>query len=96
MRLHLSLVSLLFLCAGSGAIAQTSVAPTCADLHLVPEVRECTGVKSVSIGSTGLRIVSDRNAEDEFAAKDLEESLKERGIVVGRNRGNDSLGASYR
>ena len=83
MRLHSSLVSFLFVCAGVGAIAQ-SAAPTCADLHLVPAVRECQTVKSVSIGSTGLRIVSDKNAEDEFAAKDLEESLKERGIAVGK------------
>ena len=84
MRLDSSLVSLLFVCAGAGAIAQTSATPTCADLHLVPAPRECTAVKSVSTGSAGLRIVSDRNAEDEFALKDLEESLKERGIPIGK------------
>jgi len=84
MRFHPSLVSLLFVCAAAGAIAQTNAAPTCADLHLVPAPRECTTVKSISIGSAGLRVISDRNAEDEFAAKDLEESLKERGIAVGK------------
>ena len=84
MRLCLSSVSLLFVCAAAGAIAQTSAAPTCADLHLIPAPRECTAVKSVAIGSAGVRIISDRNAEDEFAAKDLEESLKERGVAVGR------------
>jgi hexosaminidase len=84
MRLHSSLVSLLFVCAGAGAIAQASAAPTCADLKLVPAVRECTAVRSISIGSAGLRIVSDKNAEDEFAANDLEESLKERGIAIGK------------
>ena len=84
MRHSSSLVSLLFVCAGASAIAQIGAAPTCADLKLVPAVRECTGVKSVTLGSAGLRIVSDRNAEDEFAAKELEESLKERGIVVGK------------
>lgn len=83
MRLLISSVSLLFVCAGAGAFAQTS-APTCADLHLVPEPHECTAVKSAAIGSAGVRVVSDRNAEDEFAAKDLEESLKERGVAVGR------------
>jgi hypothetical protein len=83
MRLYSSLISFVFLCAGAGAIAQTSAAPTCADLKLVPAVRKCTAVKSVAIGS-GVRVVSDRNAEDEFAAKDLEESLKDRGIAVGR------------
>ncbi len=86
MRLDASLVSLLFVCAGSGAIAQSSAASSCADLHLVPAPRECTAVKSISIGSAGLRIVSGKNSEDEFAAKDLEESLKERGIVVGKER----------
>jgi len=84
MRLPLSLVSLLFLCAGAGAIAQTSAAPTCADLHLVPAVRECTAVKAVALGPAGVRVVSDKDSEDEFAAKDLEESLKELGIAVGR------------
>ena len=84
MRLHSSLISLLFVCAGCGAIAQAGSAPTCADLQLVPAPRECTAVKSVSVGSAGLRIVSGRNSEDEFAAKDLEESLKERDIPVGK------------
>jgi hexosaminidase len=83
MRLHSSLVSFLLVCAGVGAIAQTGVAPTCADLKLVPAVRECTAVKSISIGSAGVRIVSGQNAEDAFAAKDLEASLKERCIAVG-------------
>jgi hexosaminidase len=84
MRFHSSLVSLLVVCAAAGAIAQTSAAPTCADLKLVPAVRECTAVKSIAIGSSGLRIVSDKNAEDEFAGKDLEEFFKERGIAFGR------------
>jgi hexosaminidase len=84
MRLHVFLVSSLFVCAGAGAIAQISAAPTCADLNLVPAPRECTAVKSVSIGSAGLRVVSEKNAEDEFAAKDLEEAIKERGIPIGK------------
>ena len=58
--------------------------PTCTDLHLVPAPRECKDVKSIRIGTAGIRVVSDRNAEDEFAAKDLEESFKERGISVGK------------
>lgn len=58
--------------------------PTCADLHLVPAPRECKDVTSIRIGTVGLRVISARNAEDEFAAKDLEESLKERGIAVGK------------
>ncbi len=84
MRLISFLVSLLFVCAGVGAVAQPVAVPTCADLHLVPAPRECTAVKSVAIGLAGVRVISDRNAEDVFAAKDLEESLKERGVAVGR------------
>src|ERR1700739_606817 len=83
MHLSISLSSLILVCAAVGAAGQTA-APTCADLHLVPAPRECTAVKSVSIGSAGLRIVSDKNAEDEFAAKDLEDSLKERGVAIGK------------
>ena len=93
MRLHFSLVSLVFVCAGSGVVAQTNAAPTCADLQLVPAARECTAVESVAIGPAGVRVFSDRNAEDEFAAKDLEEALKERGVAVGQSeRSHHSIG----
>ena len=43
---------LLFVCAAVGAIAQTAAAPTCADLHLVPAVRECTAVECISSWSS--------------------------------------------
>ena len=75
------------MCAGAGAIAQTSAAPTCADLHLVPALRECTAVKSIPIGSTGISgFHLMRNAEDEFAAlKDLARVARAtRGIAVAR------------
>jgi hexosaminidase len=64
------------------AIGQTP-APTCADLHLVPAVRECTAVKVIPIGTAGLRILSEKNAEDEFTTKDLELWLGNRGIKHG-------------
>ncbi len=82
MRLLSFAKSCLFASVAIAASAQS--VPTCADLHLVPAPHECTAVRSLAIGLAGLRVVSDRNAEDEFAAKDLEESLKERGVVVGR------------
>ena len=72
----------LFASVAIAASAQS--VPTCADLHLVPAPHECTAVKSVALGSAGVRVVSDKNAADEFAARDLEESLKERGVAVGR------------
>ncbi len=82
MRLRFSLASLVLVCA-AGAVAQPSAAPTCADLHLVPAVRECTAVKVVPIGTAGLRILSEKNAEDEFTTRDLELWLGNRGIKHG-------------
>jgi hexosaminidase len=82
MRLCFALASLVLVCA-AGAGAQPSAAPTCADLHLVPAVRECTAVKVVPIGTTELRILSEKNAEDEFTTRDLELWLGNRGIKHG-------------
>lgn len=82
MRFRLALASVVFVCA-AGAVAQPSAAPSCADLRLVPAVRECTAVKVITIGTAGLRILSEKNAEDEFAAKDLELWLENRGIKHG-------------
>jgi hexosaminidase len=82
MRLRFALASLVLVCA-AGAVAQPSAAPTCADLHLVPAVRECTAVKVIPIGTAGLRILSEKNAEDEFTTKDLELWLGNRGIKHG-------------
>jgi hexosaminidase len=82
MRLRFALASLILVCA-AGAVAQPSAAPTCADLRLVPAVRECTAVKVVPIGTAGVRILSEKNAEDEFTTKDLELWLGNRGIKHG-------------
>ena len=82
MRFFSFAASCLFASFAISSYGQTT--PTCADLHLVPAPRECKDVKSVRIGEAGVRIVSGRDREDEFAAKDLEESLKARGIAVGR------------
>ncbi len=60
--------------------AQTPAPPTCADLHLVPAPRECTAVASVPIGRLGVVITAAKNSDDEFAAKDLEETIKNRGV----------------
>ena len=84
MRIRLLASSCLFASFIVPSPAQT--APTCADLHLVPAPRECKTVKSITIGSAGIRVISGNNSEDEFAAKDLEESLKERGIAAGREK----------
>ncbi len=80
MRLRFSLASLVLLCAAAGAVAQTSAAPTCADLHLVPAPRECTAVATITVGESGVSLVYEKNADDEFAAKDLEETIKARGM----------------
>ncbi len=78
MRLHFPLVTAAFVCATLGAPAQ-STAPSCADLHVVPAPRECTAVASIPIGASGITVSAAKNADDEFAANDLEESLKRSG-----------------
>ena len=81
MRSHFSLLSLVVLCAGIGAVAQTPAsAPTCADLHLVPAPRECTTVAVVPVDQSGVRVLAGRDADDEFAAQDLDDTLKSRGV----------------
>ena len=83
MGFRFSLLSLVFVCAGTGAVCQTLPAATsCADLHLVPAPRECTAVAAVRVDQSGVRVVSERNADDEFAQKDLEDGLKDRGVPM--------------
>jgi hexosaminidase len=80
MRLHSSfLLSAVFVCVAVGVQAQLA-APSCADLHLVPAVRECTAVTAVPVGESGVLVSTEKNAADEFAAKDLEEALKSSGV----------------
>src|SRR5215469_13881653 len=84
MRLRFAFTLLGFLCAGMVARAQSSApAPTCADLRLVPAPRECTAVKMVPIGATGLRVLFEKNSEDEVATRDLEQWLSDRGVRHG-------------
>ena len=84
MRFHFALLSLVFVCAGTGAVAQSSpTAISCAELHLVPAPRECKAVVAVRVDQSGVRVISERNTEDEFAAKDLEEGLKNRSVPMG-------------
>jgi hexosaminidase len=80
MRLHPVASSILTLCLASTAMAQKP-APTCADLHLVPAVRECTAVETMPVGAKAISIRYDQ-PEDGFAAKDLEESLQGRDVHV--------------
>jgi hexosaminidase len=90
MRLRFALASLVLVCAAGGAVAQPSAAPTCADLHLVPAVRECKSVTVTSLSGkaadSGMRLpvrtVSlDKNLHTAFsAADDLASYLSERGI----------------
>jgi hypothetical protein len=64
-------------------MAQPSASATCADLRLVPAPRECTAVKIVPIGTSGLQVLFEKNSEDEVAARDLEQWLSDRGIKHG-------------
>ncbi|MGA2727658.1 MAG: family 20 glycosylhydrolase [Terracidiphilus sp.] len=69
------------------AQAQIPAPPACADLHLVPAPRECTAVASVPVGRLGVVITAAKNPDDEFAAKDLEETIKSRGVHLQIPRG---------
>ncbi|MGA2806714.1 MAG: glycoside hydrolase family 20 zincin-like fold domain-containing protein, partial [Terracidiphilus sp.] len=83
MRLRLTAAFLLFACTGAGAFAQAdSAAPSCADLHLVPAPRECTAVQAIPASSLAVISPTGKIAEDEFARKDLEESLKSRELLA--------------
>ncbi len=94
MRFHFFPISMLFVCFAGGAIAQTSSAPTCADLHLVPAVRECTAVHAIPIRDSSVLISSEKeaHASAEFAIKDLEESLQTRGVKAAANGGSAVIG----
>jgi hypothetical protein len=89
MRFRLTILILLLSCAGLGAFAQWRVepapAPACADLHLIPAPRECVAVKAFALGGAGIASGYDKNSADEFALKDLEDSLASRGISIHVN-----------
>jgi hypothetical protein len=74
---------MLILCFAVSAVAQKPVAtaPPCADLQLVPAVRECAAVGKLSLASKEVSIKHERS-EDEFAAKDLGQSFTDRGVQV--------------
>ena len=54
MRLHSSLVSLIFVCASVGVFAQTKAAPTCADLKLIPATLD---FGNVNVGTSSPNMV---------------------------------------
>jgi hexosaminidase len=81
MRIHSTFASLLVLCVATGALAQSTAAPACADLHLIPAPRECRAVQSIPIAGLGVSVSVEKNADDEFTAKDLiEQSLVKRTV----------------
>ena len=87
MRRLPSLISFLWLCAAAGfSQAQTPAVPACVGLHLVPAVRECTAVASIPLGK-GVIVSAAANADDAFAAKDLEDTIKSIGLDVASAHG---------
>ena len=67
MRSGILVAGCVFALFAVGASAES--APTCADLKLVPAPRECKAVTSIAVGSEGIRVVSERKTEDEFALR---------------------------
>ena len=82
MRRLSALASFLLISTALCFAAQVQTPPpiTCAGLHLVPAPRECTAVASVPVGRLGVVIAAAKSPDDEFAAKDLEETIKSRGV----------------
>jgi hypothetical protein len=103
MRLHVAVPSFFLLCASAGAFAQSPAAPTCADLRLVPAVRECTAVDVLPIGASGLVIPHVKDAETEFIVQDLSDTLKELNVAIDEHdapsilffRANSEAGAHF-
>ena len=86
MRLHFVLFLTVLFPAPMGANAQPTPAPTCADLHLVPAVRECMAVDELPIGESGLVIPHEKDAEIDFVVRDLAEALRERGVPIVKHQ----------
>jgi len=73
MRFQFCLASIALLFSSSIALSQAAPAPTCADLHLVPAVRECSEVAVVRVGVDLLAILESGDLESRFTAQDLEQ-----------------------
>ena len=84
MRRCFAALCFVFLCALPGALAQTAsaAAPACADLQLVPAVRECSAVQVIPIGGMGFFVTAGQSAEDNFAVEDLIEDRLGKRIVA--------------
>ena len=93
MRVRLACSFFAFLCSSLVFTAQNS-APTCADLHIIPAVRECDSVKTLRIGDGGVLVSSEAEARSsvEFAIRDLKESLQSRGVKVVDNAPSLTIG----
>jgi hexosaminidase len=99
MRLRLCCASFALFSSALVSIAQT---PACADLHIVPAVRECKSVKSVSLGSSAGESrpalpVRQESTDKDFrdtrgAVEDLQQFLSERKI---NTRSERPLGVSF-
>ena len=95
MRVQLSSYSLLILCFAVVAAAQSPAAavPTCADLHLVPAVRECTAVRSLSAASGVTVVLPSRDrANHDLAEKDAQAFVRQDLSAWLNNRGLSPYG----
>jgi hypothetical protein len=71
MYLRSSFASLILFSAAATALAQSPAPPTCADLHLVPAVRECMAVQVLPVGELGVGIWGPKDADSQLIAQDL-------------------------
>jgi hypothetical protein len=75
-RLSYAFVLIVFGAAAMAAMAQSAdSAPTCGALSLVPAPRECTAVRAISYGDSGLHVDWDRSPADEDLAREWQQFL---------------------
>lgn len=79
MHIRFALVSIVLSCAAVAAHAQQAPQFNCADLKLVPAVRECGGSASFLLAA-GANVVAASDSQDQFAAEDLKAQLNSLGV----------------
>jgi hexosaminidase len=77
MPIRLSLVSFSVAIIATSLAAQASTEnKSCADLHVIPALRECNSVKAVRTAGRNIAVLAPRDKDDEFTAEDLRSALK--------------------
>lgn len=79
--MHTRAVSIFFALIASSVLGQSgsSALIPCADLHVVPAMRECSSVRTIPLPNAGVSISFPRRSE-RLTAEDLAQAMEEKGI----------------